>query len=232
MDNKNVDMPASYLMEIIKVASSFIRNFNYVIIDNTSKHAAIVDPAWDQEEIVAVLEKHGVKLTSILLTHSHHDHVNLVSYLLKRYNPQVFMSAKEIDFYNFRCKNLNKVNHLDRINLGATPIYCLVTPGHTAGGVCFLTDQELFTGDTIFIEGCGICTCPGGCPEQMYESIQLIKRFVSPNVRIYPGHSFGRDPGYRLKEVMEDNIYFLIDKKDQFVSFRMRKNQKGLFAFR
>ncbi|MFJ6208623.1 MBL fold metallo-hydrolase [Lysinibacillus sp. NPDC092081] len=225
-------MEKMYEIYKLKVGFSNLVNFSYIIIDTVSKQAAIVDPAWDLELITRTFIELGVEPTTILLTHSHHDHVNMVQPLMKRFDMQVYMSAKEIEYYNFKCRNLNPIQDLERIYVGQTQVSCLLTPGHTAGGTCFLLTDSLFTGDTVFIEGCGICDTEGGSPEQMFESIQKIKRTVNQNVRIFPGHSYGKEPGYPLSYLLENNIYFAIDKKDQFIKFRMRKNQKNLFKFR
>jgi glyoxylase-like metal-dependent hydrolase (beta-lactamase superfamily II) len=142
------------------------------------------------------------------------------------------MSKAEIDYYGFRCSNLHALNHMDEISIGETNVTCLHTPGHSAGGMCYLLSDSIFTGDTIFIEGCGICDSKGSSPEQMYDSIQLVKGLLTPNTLIYPSHSFGRMPGQNFDFVMKENIYFQIDDKNFFVEFRMRKNQKGLFDFK
>ncbi len=207
-------------------------NYCHIVEDKASKAALVVDPAWELEKIANKLYKLDIELRAILLTHSHYDHVNLVGPLLKRFNPQVYMSKAEIDYYGFRCKNLNALNHMDEIALGDTDVTCLHTPGHTAGGMCYLLQDSIFTGDTLFIEGCGICNCKGGSPEQMFDSIQLIKAVVNPDTLIYPAHSFGKMPGQTLDFLMKENIYFQIEKKEFFVDFRMRENQKGLFNFK
>ncbi|WP_268964163.1 MBL fold metallo-hydrolase, partial [Paenibacillus sinensis] len=79
--------------------------------------------------------------------------------------------------------------------LGDTQITCILTPGHTYGSACYLTSDHLFTGDTVFIEGCGLCDTVGGDPEQMFHSIQRIKSAINPMVQIFPGHSYGKNPG-------------------------------------
>lgn len=220
-----------YQLKVIKVDYMFYKNYSYIIIDKATNEAAVIDPAWDMRTISSVITQSNAKLTTILLTHSHYDHVNLVNPLLRLYNPQVYMSRQEIDYYNYRCSNLNPVQDLEIIKLGRTPITCILTPGHTAGGVSYLLTSDLFTGDTVFIEGCGICTSPGACPESMFNSFQKIKEIIKPNVRIYPGHSYGKEPGYTLSYLLNNNIYFQIDRKNLFVEFRMRKNQKNLFYF-
>ncbi|SFJ70044.1 MBL fold metallo-hydrolase [Thermoflavimicrobium dichotomicum] len=224
-------MSATYDLHQLKVSSAHFINYTYIIVDKTSGRAAIVDPAWELELILRKILGIGAKPEAILLTHSHYDHVNLVDPLVEQFDSQVFMSKKEIDYYHFRCQNLNPVEDFDTIQLGETSITSLLTPGHTAGGTCYQLSESLFTGDTVFIEGCGICDTIGGSPDQMFDSIQKIKRHSNPDVRIYPGHSYGLEPGYPLKYLLHNNIYFIFEKKEQFIAFRMRKNQKKYHFF-
>ncbi|WP_236905062.1 MBL fold metallo-hydrolase [Clostridium formicaceticum] len=201
-------------------------------MDKETRSAAIVDPSWEVEIIVNVLSKLEVELSTILLTHSHYDHVNMVDALIMKYNPMVYMSYIEANYYRFKCKNLITIDDMDLVSVGQTEIRCLATPGHTAGGSCYLLKGSLFTGDTIFIEGCGICTGKGASAEDMFESIQKIKSIVRPDVRIYPGHSYGKKPGYSMEYLMKENIYLHINDKKHFIEFRNRKNQKNLFIFK
>jgi glyoxylase-like metal-dependent hydrolase (beta-lactamase superfamily II) len=225
-------MERTYELYLLKVESLFMRNNNYIIVDKATKQAAIVDPAWDLNKIRGEIQRLNLKFTSILLTHSHHDHVNKVDELQEEYGVRVYISMQEADYYRFRCKNIKKIQDNEVIRLGKTQITCVMTPGHTIGGTCFLLTEDLISGDTIFIEGCGICDTIGGSPEQMYHSFQKIKKIVSPNVRIYPGHTYKKEPGMPLSFVMKNNIYFEFDTEKQFVEFRMRKNQRNLFNFR
>lgn len=221
----------TYEVYQLKVGHPYLYNFSYIIVDSSSRRAAIVDPAWDQDLITQTIKQLGVKLETILLTHSHIDHVNLTQTLVQRFCCQVYMSAQEIEYYHFQSDNLCPIQDFEKIALGATQITCLLTPGHTAGGTCFLLSDSLFTGDTVFIEGCGVCNMAGGSADQMFESIQKLKQIVKPFVRIYPGHSYGKSPGYPLSFLLENNIYFQFDKRNHFIQFRMRKNQKGILNF-
>ncbi|MNW49762.1 putative polyketide biosynthesis zinc-dependent hydrolase PksB [compost metagenome] len=179
-----------------------------------------------------LLENLGLEPSIILLTHSHKDHVNMVDPLVKQFNAKVYMSAIEIDFYSFSCENLYPLLDGQSILLGGTNITCMLTPGHTLGSVCYLLSDSFFTGDTVFIEGCGICDTLGGSAEMMYETFEKIRRMIPLDVKVYPGHSFGQIPGCSLRHLLQYNIYFQIQTKEQFVLFRMRKNQKGLFDFK
>lgn len=221
----------TYEIHQIKVRYSAIINNCYIIVDRKSKDALIIDPAWELDEILKKLSELNVNLKSILLTHSHYDHVNLVMPLVKLFNSKVYMSSKEINYYKFQCTNLNPVDDLDVINLGETEFKCLLTPGHTTGGMCYFLKDSIFTGDTVFIEGCGMCDTEGGSAEEMFDSIQKLKATLLPEVKIYPGHSFNNDSGQRMDYLLKENIYFQIDEKECFINFRMRKSQKNLYNF-
>ncbi|PWK13054.1 MBL fold metallo-hydrolase [Tumebacillus permanentifrigoris] len=226
-------MNRGYELHTLKVGLNFTRNFSYILVDNASRQAAVVDPAWDLDVILDKIRALGVELTTILLTHSHDDHVNRVDALLQIYPAaQVYMSKQEIVTYGFSCANLFPFGDGEMIWLGETPITCLVTAGHTAGGACFLLEDDLLSGDTVFIEGCGICDTVGGSPVQMYESLQKIRRLVAPHVRVFPGHSYGKEPGAPLRVLLSSNIYFQFEKVEHFVQFRMRKNQRGSLNFK
>ncbi|ABR32874.1 glyoxylase-like metal-dependent hydrolase (beta-lactamase superfamily II) [Clostridium beijerinckii] len=220
-------MDTMYSINQLKVGS--INNCTYIIINNDIKEAVIIDPAWDLEKIVANLNTNGVSLSSILLTHSHYDHTNLVEPLLKIFNCQVYMAKKEINYYGFRCKNLNPVNDSDKISIGKLKMDCVLTPGHTAGGMCFKLENKLFTGDTIFIRGCGICTCKGGDYNEMFESIKKIKEIAKKNVLIYPGHYFEGDLKYE-SEYLKRNIYFHINDKEVFKKVITLSSKKNDYA--
>lgn len=209
-------------VSVLKLSGPSIRSFTYVLIDPRSRRAAVVDPAWDPVAIAARVEALGAVPTAILLTHAHFDHVNAVTPLVARYGVEAYMSGREIDDYGFRCKGLRAVEHGDAIRVGDLAVDCVATPGHTSGGLCFRTGGALFTGDTLFTEGCGVCTAPGGDPWAMYRSLALIRRSVPPAARVFPGHSFGMAPGRPLADLLRDNVYFQLDDPEQFVAWRMR----------
>ncbi|MCX8131498.1 MAG: MBL fold metallo-hydrolase [Clostridia bacterium] len=225
-------MVTSYEAYQIKTFSLGIYNYCYTVVDKTTRTAVLVDPAWELNKITDRLNQSEAQLDAVLLTHSHFDHINLVEPLLRLYNPDIYMSRKEIDYYKFRCRNLYELDDSDEITVGGTEISCILTPGHTTGGMCYLLSDRIFTGDTVFTEGCGVCNTRGGSAGQMFDSFQKIKSIVPSHVRVYPAHSFGMSPGQSLGHLLNNNIYFQIDKKEYFINFRMRKNQRGLFDFK
>jgi len=88
-----------------------------------------------------------------------------------------------------------------------------------------------FCGDTLFIEGCGLCSGKGADPNNMFDTLQKLKAKISPQTRIYPGHCYGKPVGQSFKYVLENNIYLQFDGREKFVAFRMRPHQSNLFKF-
>lgn len=217
---------------IIRTSCCNIVNYCYILINNNSKEVLLVDPAWNFASIKRALNNIKGNVKYVLLTHAHFDHTNLTDKIVKEYNAQVFMSDIEIRDYSFHCKNLNQIRDNDCIYLGNTKVDCILTPGHTSGSMCFYTDGYLFTGDTVFIEGCGICSTPGGSAEEMYHSIKRLISIIPEDTLIYPAHSYGKQVGYNMAYLLQNNIYFNIHNINQFVKFRMRKGQHGLFDFK
>lgn len=217
-----------------KIKTRFLNmiNYCYIVVDNESKKALVVDPSWEIDKIINKLNEENAQLTTILLTHSHQDHTDLVNALVSRFNAKVYMSRKEIDYYGFKCKNLYGLNDLDEICINRTKVSCILTEGHTAGGMCYLLQNCMFTGDTLFSEGCGLCFGIGASAEKMYDSIQRIKSLVANDVLIFPGHSYGVEPGKSFGHLMMINAYLGIEDKKKFVDFRNRKNIRGMFNFK
>jgi hydroxyacylglutathione hydrolase len=224
-------MPDQYSVQPLKVQESIFKNYTYIIVDHQTRDAAIVDPAWEFDTISRAIGRLRVKVKSILLTHSHFDHVNLVDRLADYYAPTVYIHRIEIDYYRYACRNLVALEDRDRLTLGATDITCFHTPGHTAGSLCYLAAESLFSGDTLFTEGCGVCDTHGGSPSAMFRSMQYLKAAVADHVAVYPGHSFGKEPGHTFGHLRQNNVYLNITDEKRFVEFRMRSTGKAANHF-
>ena len=176
-----------------------IENNNYLIIDEASKEAVLIDCSADDENILIELKKHDATLKYVLLTHGHFDHIVGLNFFS---GVSVYMHSADMDWVN----NVNTylpmvglpmmdVPKIDKfiedneiIKLGNLEIKVIHTPGHTQGGVCFYVNDNLFSGDTIFRESVGRCDLDGGDFNQLVKSIED-KIFTLPTeTKIYPGH--------------------------------------------
>ncbi|SUO97703.1 MBL fold metallo-hydrolase [Suttonella ornithocola] len=204
--------------EIIQLMVEDHDNFIHIITDRASGEAAIVDPAWDSEGIQEILAEEKLTLTAILLTHSHYDHVNAV---LPLYTDKVslFIGENEYPHWSECPEDAILVSEGDEIQFAKTTISVISTPGHTAGGVCYRIDDNLMTGDTLFIYGCGRADLPGGDAKKLYHSLQKLKK-LPPQTKLWVGHHYGITEESTLAEQLTGNPFLLIENEEDFVRYR------------
>jgi hydroxyacylglutathione hydrolase len=219
-------------VELVPVSWGMFRNQCYVVTDPRTGGAVAVDPAWEPLRIDGALRRERATLAAVLVTHAHPDHVHLAEALAREHDCPVLMGAREAEFYRFNCRQLRTIRPDDELVIGGLVVRCLWTPGHTCGGVCYWVGDNLFSGDTLFIEGCGACWGGGADPRAMFESLRRLRGLLPADTRIFPGHSFGQPAGLPLSEVLATNVYLQFRGVDEFVSFRMRRGQRNLFGFR
>ncbi len=199
-----------------------MENFIYLLVDENSKTAAVVDPAWDVDTIVQNAKQLDITITDVLLTHSHHDHINGVEELLNHYDAQVHLLKSEADFWGKELAKPNIHHGGDQIKLGQTEIEIMHTPGHTPGSACYRLGNDLITGDTLFVFGCGRCDLHGGDPEQMYKTLKHFKTDLPNDIVIHPGHNYAVQKSSTLREEIEGNPFMHFTDVDQFVRYRMK----------
>ncbi len=203
-----------------------MENFVYLIHDRASGSAAVVDPAWDVDQVIALAEREGVRITDILLTHSHHDHINGIEAVLAYSDARLHLLKDEARFWGRELQRPTLHHGGDRITLGETPIEILHTPGHTPGSACYRIHDQLITGDTLFVFGCGRCDLAGGDPEQMYNTLRRLREGLPAQTRIHPGHNYAEKPTSTLAEQLEGNPFLGFERVDDFVHYRMHEHDR------
>ena len=193
-----------------------MQNFVYLLGCENSKEAAIVDPAWDVPTILKVSKTHGYQIKTILLTHTHADHINGVEELLKETDARVFVHKKEAQALSYSA-NIKKIESGDEVKIGDLTVTFIHTPGHTPGSQCFYVDNHLIAGDTLFIKGCGRCDLPGGDPEEMYQSLTHKLKKMDDHTLLYPGHNYAEVPVSTIGEEKKQNAYLQCQSADQFL---------------
>jgi len=201
-----------------------MENFIYFIGDKNTKDVVIVDPAWDVSFLLDEIKKEKLNIKGILVTHGHFDHTNGVEEFLKSVDVPIYINSNEMDFFKFDWgENIKKTRSGDKIKLGETEIQFIHTPGHTPGSQCFMVSNNLVSGDTLFINGCGRCDLPGGNVEQMFDTIYNKLMKMNDDTIIFPGHNYAEKTNDSIGNQKITNPYMQYDNLINFVSRRMPK---------
>ncbi len=204
-----------------------MENFIYLLHDHASNTAALVDPAWEVDKILQLAQQKNIKITDILLTHSHHDHVNGLEQVLDKTDAQVHLIKEEAKFWGANLSKPTLHHGGDTLKLGDSKIKILHTPGHTPGSACFYIGNDLIAGDTLFVFGCGRCDLACGDPEQMFHTLNRIKTELPATTILHPGHNYApQAPTSTLHEQCEGNPFLHFDQADDFKKYRMQVHDK------
>jgi hydroxyacylglutathione hydrolase len=170
-------------------------NYIYLLIAG-DRQAIVIDPG-EAGPVVSVVEKQKLKLTHILLTHHHADHVGGIETLKAKYSCRVIGPDSQ------RIAGLDQVVQDNQIlSFPDFSIRVILTPGHTRTSVCYaLESAAVFTGDTMFVCGCGRCF--EGSPQQMHESLQKLAALPDETL-VYPGHDYTAE-NYQFALTVEPN---------------------------
>jgi glyoxylase-like metal-dependent hydrolase (beta-lactamase superfamily II) len=206
-------------------------NFVYLIGDRESGDAVVIDPAYGIKDLLGILDEDGMTLTGALATHYHPDHVggDMAGYsiagvaeLLRLRPVPIHVQADEAEWVKrvTGADDSDLVTHTsgDVVQAGAIPIELIHTPGHTPGSQCFLVDNRLVAGDTLFLEGCGRTDLPGGDPRALYESLTQKLAKVPDDATLYPGHLYSPEPSQSMGETRQFNFVFKPKTEEQWLA--------------
>lgn len=200
-----------------------MQNFIYFVGDKNSKEAIVIDPAWDVDFLVNEAKKNNLNIVGALVTHGHFDHTNGVEELLNKLDIPVYINKLEADFFKFKWgrENVKRVESGDKLKVGNIEIQFVHTPGHTPGSQCFLVNNNLVSGDTLFINGCGRCDLPGGNVEQMFDTIYNKLMKMSDDTIIFPGHNYAPVKQDTLLNQKRTNPFMQYDNLMSFIGRRL-----------
>ena len=163
----------------------------YILWDEQTKDAAVIDPGASGQKIADFLTASGLTLRMILLTHSHYDHIGGLRQLHELTGAPVWVSTADstdpAEMTHGRLIFTNTYDDGDELTLGSIKIHVIATPGHTPGGVCLLAGDWLFSGDTLFAGSCGRTDFRGGDQQAMLASLRRLGQLPG-NLRVLPGH--------------------------------------------
>jgi glyoxylase-like metal-dependent hydrolase (beta-lactamase superfamily II) len=177
-----------------------MQNFVYLIGDPEARQCVVVDAAWEIDTIIETANQDDMTIVGALVTHTHQDHVGGdlfgthipgVEELLEKVKAKVYVHKAEREFMKGYGSDLVKTDGNDTLQIGRMTLTFLHTPGHTPGSQCFLVDDRLISGDTLFIGACGRTDLPGGDPEEMYRSLTQRLAALPDETILFPGHNYG-----------------------------------------
>lgn len=185
---------------------------SYLLANEETKNAILFDAPAEAEKILSYIEKKGFNLKSIFLTHAHFDHILALNELKEKTGAKVFLHTEEEKYLNDPEFNLSKnyclkkisdyslLNDGDEILAEGIKIKVIHTPGHTTGSVCYLIDNLLISGDTLFAGAIGRYDFPLGSLEAELNSIKSKLMVLDDEIKVYPGHGFSTTIGKQRKE--------------------------------
>ncbi|HEY1636837.1 MAG TPA: MBL fold metallo-hydrolase [Acidimicrobiales bacterium] len=204
-------------------------NFVYLIGDRDTGDAVLVDPAYGVGDLVDLLAADDMRLTGVLVTHWHPDHVggDLMGHgieglreLLEHKEVPVHVQADEAPWVT-RATGVADLlaphQSGDVVDVGDLGVTLLHTPGHTPGSQCFMVENRLVAGDTLFLEGCGRTDLPGGDPEAMYDSLTRRLARVPDDTILFPGHLYSADPSATMGDTRRLNYVFRPETPEQWL---------------
>ena len=191
------------IVEQIKVG--FMDVFCYLVACSRSKEALFIDPAGNEEDLVDFIRQENLALKYIVNTHGHADHTcgnkkvkaltgaNIIMHETDNQvfsTPEGYAMARQWGFEPSPPAD-ETVKDGDTILVGDVSLEVIHTPGHSPGGICLLSDGNLFTGDTLFVGGIGRTDLPGSSHEQFMKSIKEKLLRLPPETIVWPGHDYG-----------------------------------------
>lgn len=210
-------------MKIDQILLSRMDTFCYIVGDETSGSAALIDPAFDVPEILKKTRQSGFTITHVINTHHHADHSAGNAEVIKATGAQ--LCIHELDGPGLTHltnkafarmlggKGSPPAHRLladgDRVIIGAVVLTVLHTPGHTPGGICLYTPGHLFTGDTLFVGAVGRTDLPGGNGKTLIKSIRSKLYNLPDDTTVWPGHHYGDQPSSTVAQERESNPFTL-----------------------
>ena len=172
-------------MIVHQISVGPMQNFSYIIEDESTHEAIVIDPSWDLEKITSIIEEQNLIPKYIINTHWHDDHTRGNDELAKK------LSVKIVQHEESTLQNDMTVKNGDSIKFGCSELVVYHTPGHSKDSICLVGDGKIFSGDTLFVGNCGRIDLPGGSANDLYHSLFDVLHSLDDNLVLYPGHDYG-----------------------------------------
>ena len=186
----------------------------YVVYNENTLNGFIIDPAYGTDKIIDFIKEKDINLKYIFITHCHYDHIENMEELREKLSLKLVCGDKadinitdsdiNLSFaglgYEISAKKSDVIlKDGENINIDGMTVKCIYTPGHTNCSVCYLTDNHMFCGDTLFLRNCGRFDLPTGNEEALIKSVKEKIYMLDENIILHPGHGEDTSIGYEKK---------------------------------
>src|SRR5574341_299461 len=200
-------------MKVHQLEVGDMQNFTYILEDEETHDAIVMDPSWDLQDVLQIIEKNNLKIKYIINTHYHFDHTIGNEFIVKA------TGAKIIQHKASTLKNDITVSNGDKIKFGNLELTVLHTPGHSKDSMCLVGDGKIFSGDTLFVGNCGRVDLPGGDARELYHSLFDIVSKMDEKLVLYPGHNYGNSVTSTIGKEKKMNFVLQPRTEEEFVEF-------------
>lgn len=179
-------------MKYLTIVTGEMYQENCYLVYGNNRDTFIIDPGDDFDVIDRTISQNKLIPRAILLTHGHFDHVGAVKNIKEKFNIPVYMNMNDEHLLSFmRVKDFDvdfDLKEINELRYNDIEVKCIHTPGHSNGSVCYLIDDLLFSGDTLFAGSIGRCDLPGGSSAVMLNTLSSIICNLDDNLTVLPGH--------------------------------------------
>jgi glyoxylase-like metal-dependent hydrolase (beta-lactamase superfamily II) len=200
-------------MKVHQLEVGGMQNFTYVIEDEQTSEAVIIDPSWDLDLVLDVIEKNNLTVKYVINTHHHFDHTIGNEAIIKRTNSKIIQHKAST------LKNDMTVSDGDKISFGNSELTVFHTPGHSEDSMCLIGDGKIFSGDTLFVGNCGRVDLPGGSARKLYHSLFDVIHKMDDSLVLYPGHNYGNSQTSTIGKEKKTNFVLQPRTEDEFSEF-------------
>ena len=191
-----------------------LQSNSYLVVDERSRQAAVIDPGMESESVLEAVHDEGLRVESVIITHGHFDHVFSSAAFKAETGAQVIMHPDDVPLllempetarlFGFKAPPPPQPDRLvregDVIKVGELALSVLETPGHTPGGISLCLDNAVFVGDTLFAGSVGRTDLRGGSLDALLRSIRTKLLTLPDWTVVYPGHGAATSIGAERRD--------------------------------
>jgi len=188
-----------------------MQNFTYILEDEDTGEAIILDPSWNLDEIQQIITRKALTVKFIVNTHHHFDHTLGNEAISKDTGTKIIQHESSTLNHDI------SVSDGHSIKFGNSELKVLHTPGHSKDSICLVGDGKIFTGDTLFVGNCGRVDLPGGSAKELYHSLHDILAKLDDDLILYSGHNYGSTPSSTIGNEKQTNFVMQKRTEEEFV---------------